>query len=739
MLQRLLLGGFSILLTVGLLEVAVRVADSREAVADTAEPGLMEPALAMGWVPTRNAWRASVSASGDSFRLHINSTGQRGSELPPLTQPGVRLLFLGDSITFGAEVPEKDTFVKLVQDQLADHERQAISINGGVPGYSTYQELAYHRYVGQHLRPDVVVLAFFNGNDFRDNMIHTSSGEIVSPALLGAWRPTGNRAPVPGETLADPLSGTAATAASNRVLATLQRYSQLARLIIGRSDLLRARHQADLSRLDPSRYYFYEIGILQERVDPPFAMARDLTVLCLQRLHRDVRDAGAELLVVSIPSRNQVDPGAWAEVLDELGLDPADLGALNFDAPGQIIGDVCLALGVPLLDLTKAFRDNTDPASLYFGTHLSLDGHALAAERISAFLESRSERLRDIGLAQLHAGANALRAGDINQAEHELRELLEQRGPRVDALSLLAEARLQDSTSADLRAKLAEALLTAGDTVAAITNYVQAVRLRPAWWTYHDRLSDINASAGDQETSAEHAREARRLTRGDNNSRFGWREEHLQLGRALMQQEHWSRASVELRHAASFSRNAEDKAEIDYLLGIVSLSTDRLDSTTVHFSRIDPRSEWYEQATATLLAVSEIYAEAIIAAATQASVDSFVRLGALAVNGGKAEEIMLLCRQILAEHDAAQRVRLLYAVSLHTLGWYAESVSACRLVAADPLARMGMAQIQLARSLEALGRLDEARQAYETVVAADGTWQEGGAPARVARKRLAAL
>ena len=766
MLQRLLLGGFSILFTIGSLEVALRVANSREPVAEKAEPGLMAPALAMGWLPARNASWASVSASGDSFRLQINSTGQRGSELPPLSQPGVRLLFLGDSITFGADVPEEETFVKRVQDRLTSPEQRVTTINGGVPGYSTYQELAYHRYVGQQLRPDVVVLVFFNGNDFRDNMILTSSGEVVSPALLGVWRPTSNGALSSNETLPDPLSGTAVTVASNKILATLQRSSQLGRLVIGRSSLLQARHQADLGRLDPSGYHFYEIGILQERLGPPFALARDLTVLCLQRLSRDVHDAGAEFLVVSIPSRNQVDPGAWVKALDELGVDQADLGELNFDAPGQIVEAASLALGVPWLDLTKAYRDNADPASLYFGTHLSPSGHALAAECISAFLVNRSERLGDVGLAQLHAGASALRAGDINQAEHELGELLKLDGPRVDALSLLAEARLQagrardavasltiavslDSTSGSLRANLAEALLTTGDTVAAVSHYLQAVKLRPGWWTYHARLSDLYASVGDQDAAARYALGAKRLAWDDEKARLGWGEEHLLLGRAFMQQGLWERAEAELRYAAKFRHEAEDKAEIDYLIGLVFLSTDRPDSATVHFSRIGPGNEFFARASESLamqarqrgrlLEAAEIYARAITAAETTPLIDSFVHVGELVVRGGNAEQIMLQCRQILAVRDEAQQVRLLFAVSLHALGRYAESVNACRLIASDPLVRVGMAQIQLASSLEALGRLDEARQVYGEVIAADGTWQEGGAPAAVAKARLGLL
>jgi tetratricopeptide (TPR) repeat protein len=762
-----LLAGLSVLFTLVGLEIVLRVAGGWVSAADPeAEPGVLEPALGMGWVPRLGARSSEVSASGDTVWLQISSTGQRGNELPAAMPAELRLLFLGDSVTFGASVPKELTFVSRIGDRLRAHGRQVVAINGGVPGYSTYQELAYYRYVATPLRPDVVVLMFFNGNDFRDNMIHTLGGEIVSPALLGGWRPTDDgdtlRSP---DSLPDPLSGAPLAVATSGALAALERISFAARLFIGRAGLLRDRSTADMNRLDPvSRYYYYEIGLFQQRQDSPFDTARDLALTCLKSLHRQVLDEGAELLVVTLPSRNQVDAEAWSSVLTDLGVSEGDLGELDLDAPDRIVGEACRVLGVPVTSLTTTFRNHPDPAALYHGTHLSPQGHAVVAEQIAAFLEQHSVRLDDPGHSQLHAAADALHEGDPDLAMHEADRLLEHQGPRLDALRLLGAAQRQaglsqqavasltmavnmDSASAVLRTDLAEALLATRDTTAAISLYMEALQLRPAWWTYHARLADLQAAVGDPAQASAHAQEAQHLAWDDEVARLGWGEEHLLRGRAFLQQELWSRAETELRHAAVFRRESPQVAELDYLLGVVFMSSGRVDSATAYLSRVRVDSEWYAEATVELAAceqrrgdlvrAAELLAAAAASSGTAGHIESFSRIGARAVLDGGAERVVLACRRLLAARDGAQRVRLLMAVGLHVLKRYAESIHACRLVIADPRAHLGMAHIQMARSLEALGRVHDAQQVYGEVVAADGSWLEGDAPAAAARRRLA--
>ncbi|MEE2657691.1 MAG: hypothetical protein VX733_04245 [Candidatus Latescibacterota bacterium] len=579
---------------------------------------MMTEAMGTGWLPRSGAWVSRLSPSGVVFRLQINSTGQRGSEIPPLTPSQRRVLFLGDSFTYGGAVPEDSTFVFQVGVHLRRAGRQVIAINGGVPGYSTYQELAYQRYVAGELRPDVVVLAFFNGNDIRDNMVHTRNGEILSPALVGDFRATRKPAIRSLDLVPDPLSGADIPLASGMALSTIQRSSMLGRLLIGRLNLLLARQQADLRYLDPkSLYHYYEIGLFQGRTDPTFVEAKKLTLTCLRRLAQQVREDNAELLVVAIPSRNQVDPKAWSQNLGELGVELEALGTLNMDAPGQVIRELCGSLGVPFVDLTQTFREHPDPASLFLVTHLSTMGHTFMAEHLGAFVEAHSKRLDDPAIPRLHAAADALYVGNARLAIRLLAGFADSLGSRLDVLRLLGEAQLSggfatesvasfrkalsfDPASAKLRSQLGEALMATGDTVSAIASYQKAFELRPANWTYQARLSDLRAQADRSEAAAHHTELAERIAWKDRHSRRAWGEEHLLRGALYLQQRRVSLAEIEFRYATPFRREPDEVAHLAYWLGTVFQASGRLDSAHAYFSRIGEGSEFYTEARAAL-------------------------------------------------------------------------------------------------------------------------------------------
>lgn len=93
-----------------------------------------------------------------------NSKGFRGPEFPP-TKPknSFRMVFLGDSFTFGEGVWLADTFAertkKLIQEQKGDTV-VVEAMNLGVGGYNTEQSLQILEREGVLLLPDAVVLGF---------------------------------------------------------------------------------------------------------------------------------------------------------------------------------------------------------------------------------------------------------------------------------------------------------------------------------------------------------------------------------------------------------------------------------------------------------------------------------------------------------------------------------------------------------------------------------------------------
>jgi N-acetylglucosaminyldiphosphoundecaprenol N-acetyl-beta-D-mannosaminyltransferase len=115
--------------------------------------------------------------------VRTNSLGLREDREYGPPRPGVRrILALGDSFTMGYSVAQERTWVRRLEAQLG--ERFEV-INAGVPGYSTWQELAYLEEEGLALAPEVVLLGFFLGNDITDNAepslpVEVREGQLIS-------------------------------------------------------------------------------------------------------------------------------------------------------------------------------------------------------------------------------------------------------------------------------------------------------------------------------------------------------------------------------------------------------------------------------------------------------------------------------------------------------------------------------------------------------------------------------
>jgi len=135
-----------------------------------------------GWVlaPGERGW---YSAEGHSF-VAISSAGLREEEQPRAKPAGeLRVAVLGDSMTEALQVPRQDTFVEVAERRLAacphlpPGTRSVEVLNFGVSGYGTAQELLTLRHAALAWQPDVVVLAFYTGNDVRNNDRELEGGD----------------------------------------------------------------------------------------------------------------------------------------------------------------------------------------------------------------------------------------------------------------------------------------------------------------------------------------------------------------------------------------------------------------------------------------------------------------------------------------------------------------------------------------------------------------------------------
>jgi hypothetical protein len=103
------------------------------------------------------------------FTYKNNSLGWRGPREYRETKPtDFRVLFLGDSFTYGVGVNDDQTFAALVEKDLRADRMSVEVMNAGVPGKGTDYALKCFQTVGRKFHPDLTVLGFFC-NDFQDN------------------------------------------------------------------------------------------------------------------------------------------------------------------------------------------------------------------------------------------------------------------------------------------------------------------------------------------------------------------------------------------------------------------------------------------------------------------------------------------------------------------------------------------------------------------------------------------
>jgi len=135
--------------------------------------GLHVFSAAYGWAPRRGA-----SAQIDGNQVSFNARGYRGRELAlPKTGGLTRVVVLGDSVAFGPDVSDEQTFTYLLDSRDNGIEAGNLAVQGYGPG----QELLVLLRDGLRENPDVVVLAFCLSNDFADAVLPVSLYDGTTP------------------------------------------------------------------------------------------------------------------------------------------------------------------------------------------------------------------------------------------------------------------------------------------------------------------------------------------------------------------------------------------------------------------------------------------------------------------------------------------------------------------------------------------------------------------------------
>jgi hypothetical protein len=163
-----------LLVTLGVLELALRVADFR-----MLREGLTERSLSyqydpeLGWAPIPNS--RSVVTTARTIHAQHNSLGLRDIEFVGDDKPTI--LFLGDSFVWGLDAETDERFTDLLRTRISTHH----VVNAGVSGYGTDQEYLLLQRLWPKIRPVVVVLIFCSLNDRSDNSTNIRYEGYIKP------------------------------------------------------------------------------------------------------------------------------------------------------------------------------------------------------------------------------------------------------------------------------------------------------------------------------------------------------------------------------------------------------------------------------------------------------------------------------------------------------------------------------------------------------------------------------
>jgi len=159
-------------LVIGGAIVGLLMAELATRLVTVAEP---QPYQADRYVGTRlkPGFQARFQREGDAW-VSVNQAGFRDREHPVAKPPGTfRIAVLGDSFAEAVQVPLEQTFWSVLETELNQQHgldgRTVEVLNFGISGHGTAQQLQMLRHYVWPYEPDLVLLAFFAGNDIRNN------------------------------------------------------------------------------------------------------------------------------------------------------------------------------------------------------------------------------------------------------------------------------------------------------------------------------------------------------------------------------------------------------------------------------------------------------------------------------------------------------------------------------------------------------------------------------------------
>ncbi|HKE00248.1 MAG TPA: SGNH/GDSL hydrolase family protein [Planctomycetota bacterium] len=319
----------------------------------------------------------------DSFRFHpgqihngfvCNSAGYFDDEFTPKREGRFLAVAIGDSFSSGP-VPHEFHFTTIAERLLGDGDVD----NLGVPGIGPREYLHLLRTEVLALRPDVVVVDLFLGNDVEESSRALDRGRarwfdranylfLVVPQRLARLASEGK----PLERVGSPIAPTASVPAQD----LLRTYPFLGNPLL------------EDASFSPEQFLWIEstrakaiCGADESRYPPLFE--------CLAKMRDATLAAGSRFAVLLIPDEFQVEDAVWKDVTAKAAPMPLDR-----DKPQRLIGEWLARERIPAADLLPALRglqplgDGRRHAYHLRDTHFNARGNEIAGRALAEFLRT---------------------------------------------------------------------------------------------------------------------------------------------------------------------------------------------------------------------------------------------------------------------------------------------------------------------------------------------------------------
>ena len=311
-----------------------------------------------------------VQESGRRIALRFNQDGFRGPPRDRLKPEATcRIAIIGDSQIAAIATPEEDTIVVRLQDAL-NRQHPEVNwevLNYGVSGASTAQEIVLYRKVVAHYDPELVVCAYFEGNDFYDN-----SGRLSSAARI--YMDTGED----GRLYQKPM-------VPSRIKRSIW-LNQYSRFYVWQKLTFRqarANIRAKIALLDagPAQTYSTKQSAELEH-------AWILTEKLIQRFREEVRADGGRFLFLFIPAGETLYEDLWEK---KYSAPRYELESFDRTKAVRRVGAMVESAGIDAVFLNQRYeetiagRPGANPENwLYYGGdgHVNQTGQRLAAEAV---------------------------------------------------------------------------------------------------------------------------------------------------------------------------------------------------------------------------------------------------------------------------------------------------------------------------------------------------------------------